>query len=180
MEKKKLNINDIPSFIDAGNYQIDLPIKDLPAWVEDHKKESGLELNPDFQRGHVWTKEQQTAYIEFVLRGGNTGRDLYFNQPGWMYDFTGDFVCVDGLQRITAICDFMADKVPVFGGYVASDIEGLKRSLCRYTVKIHINNLPTKADVLRWYVEMNEGGTPHSKEEIDRVKAMISSISKQN
>ena len=172
--KKTMNVRDIPAFIDAGNYAIDCPVHRLPEWIKDHVEECGLVLNPDFQRGHVWTKEQQTAYMEFILRGGNSGRDLYFNQPGWMNDFTGDFVCVDGLQRITAICDFMADKVPVFGGYVASEIEGLKQTLCRYTMKIHVNNLPTKNDVLRWYVEMNEGGTPHTAEEIARVKAMIS------
>ena len=171
---KKLNVKDIPHFIDTGNYSIDLPVKDLPKWIEEHKKDLGLVLNPDFQRGHVWTKEQEIAYIEFILRGGKTARDLYFNQPGWMGDFSGDFVCVDGLQRITAILNFLADKIPVFGKYVASDIEGLNRNLCRYTMKIHINNLPTKDDVLKWYVEMNEGGTPHTKEELARVKNMIS------
>lgn len=170
----KMSVKDIPAFIDAGNYSTDIPLHHLPQWVNDHIEEYGLVLNPDFQRGHVWTKEQQTAYMEFVLRGGNSGKDLFFNHPGWMCSFAGDFVCVDGLQRITAICDFLDDKVPVFGGHLASDIVDLRETLCRYNMKIHINNLPTKKDVLRWYVEMNEGGTPHSKAEIERVKEMIS------
>ena len=170
--ENKLNINNIPRYIDAGNYAVDLPLKELPSWVKDHE-EQGLQMNPDFQRGHVWTKEQESAYMEFILRGGNTARDFYFNQPGWMKDFKGDFVCVDGLQRITAICNFLEDKVPVFGGYVASEIEGLDKRALRYTLKIHINNLPTKNDVLRWYIEMNDGGTPHTKAEIERVKKMI-------
>lgn len=40
-----------------------------------------FELNPDFQRGHVWTDSQRTAYAEAFIRKA-TGRIL-FNCPGW-------------------------------------------------------------------------------------------------
>lgn len=172
MEKKILKFKDIPQYTDPGNYAVNYPLRDIPKWVEEHVEELGLQLNPDFQRGHVWTSEQEVAFMEFILRGGNTGNHLYFNHPGWQDDFKGDFVCVDGLQRITTICKFFEDKVPVFGGYVASQIEGLNR-LGRYYMKIHVNNLQTKKEVLKWYLEMNEGGTPHSKEELDRIRKML-------
>ena len=32
----------------------------------------GLQFNPDFQRGHVWTEGQQIAFMEFLLKGGKT------------------------------------------------------------------------------------------------------------
>ena len=41
------------------------------------------------------------------------------------------------------------------------------------TVRIHINDLPTKEEVLRWYLEMNAGGTPHSADEINRVNSLL-------
>ena len=31
----------------------------------------------------------------------------------------------------------------------------------------------TEEDVLTWYIEMNTGGTPHTKEEIDKVKQLL-------
>lgn len=34
----------------------------------------------------------------------------------------------------------------------------------------------TKEEVLQWYVDMNTGGTPHTNEEIERVKKMIKEI----
>jgi hypothetical protein len=37
---------------------------------------------------------------------------------------------------------------------------------------VHVNDLKSKKEVLTWYIEMNAGGTPHSKEEIDRVTAL--------
>lgn len=50
-----------------------------------------LQLNPEFQREHIWTQGQQEKYIEFILRGGKSGRDFYFN---WNRK-TDEFVCVD-------------------------------------------------------------------------------------
>ena len=36
-----------------------------------------------------------------------------------------------------------------------------------------VNNLQTKKEVLQWYVDMNAGGTPHTNDEIERVRRMI-------
>jgi hypothetical protein len=128
---------------------------------------------PDFQRGHVWTEQQQIAFVEFLLQGGKSGKDIMFNHPGWMKSFEGDFVLVDGLQRLTAVLRFLKDEISVFGGVKCSEFEDKlpsSISLC-----FHINDLPTKAAVLKWYLEMNSGGTPHSEEEIARVQNMLKS-----
>ena len=93
---------DIPRYIRA-NYQVDYPLSYFEKWLKEEEEEAGLQLNPDFQRGHVWTEAQQIAYIEFLLRGGKTGRDLYFNCPEFHHknevsNYT-DYVCVDGLPN---------------------------------------------------------------------------------
>ena len=41
------------------------------------------------------------------------------------------------------------------------------------TLKVHINNLKTKKEVLTWYLEMNTGGTVHTDDELDRVRKML-------
>lgn len=38
---------------------------------------------------------------------------------------------------------------------------------------LNVNDLKTKREVLQWYVQMNNGGTPHSAEEIERVKKLM-------
>lgn len=176
-KEKKMSykkFKDIPRLITA-NYAVDYPLPHLVKWIEREQQEAGLQLNPDFQRGHVWTEMQQIAYIEFLLRGGKTGRDVYLNNPEWHHkrpesDYK-DYVCVDGLQRITAISKFINNAIPVFGT-LYKDFED-KLSSIHDTIRVHINDLPTKRDVLQWYIEMNEGGTPHSKEEIERVKCLM-------
>lgn len=174
---KITKFKDIPQLINVGSYQINMPLEyiidKIKKWEEDEYY--GLQLIPDFQRGHVWTEEQQIAYIEYLLKGGKSARIIYFNMPSWMdksrtdYD---DFVCVDGLQRLTAVIKFMNNELKVFGSYY-NEFEDNLRNI---DLLFNINNLQTKKEVLQWYIEFNSGGTPHSNEEIERVKNMLKEI----
>jgi hypothetical protein len=136
-------------------------------YIETHK----LQLCPDFQRGHVWTSEQKEAYIEYILMNGSSGKNVYFNHPGWMSSFDGEFVLIDGLQRINAVLDFINNKVKAFGQYRNEYTN--KYILSHACFDFHISKVQTRKEVLRWYLLMNTGGTPHSKEEIDKVKSLF-------
>lgn len=39
-------------------------------FIHDAVQNQGLQMQPWFQRQHVWTEDQQVAYIEFFLKGG--------------------------------------------------------------------------------------------------------------
>ena len=114
-----MTFKDIPQFISDGSYCVNISMEHLVDWIDRMIKEDGLQLCPDFQRGHVWTEDQQVKFLEFIFHGGKTGRTLYFNDPHWhdVRPETGyrDFVCVDGLQRITAIQKFLNNDLRVFG-----------------------------------------------------------------
>ena len=170
-----MNFLDIERFTDVGNYEVNMPLSHLERSV-DGWEEEGLEMNPDFQRGHVWTEDQQIAYVEFFLRGGMTNRVIYFNHPSWMHKSKtsyNDFVLVDGLQRITALLRFLRNEIKVFGTYL-KDFEGeLGTARSHMNLKININQLQTKKEVLNWYIEMNTGGVVHTDEEINRVKILL-------
>lgn len=85
-----------------------------------------------------------------------------------------DFVCVDGLQRLTAIRKFVDGKIPLFGSYFNEFEDAM--SLVKDCIKVNINDLKTEKEVLQWYVDMNSGGTPHTNEEIERVERMIQEL----
>ena len=174
-----MRYSDIPKLTNCGDYAIDAGIENLVEHINEWEEELGLQLCPDFQRGHVWNEHQQIAYIEYLIRGGESGRDVYFNHPGWMSNFNGEFVCVDGLQRITAIKRFIGCEIPAFGAYYDQyeDKRAMRRNI---TIRIHVNDLKTRAEVLRWYVEMNEGGTPHTEKELDRVRRMAAEAEKED
>jgi len=178
-----MKFDDIPQFTRSGNWECDFPYDYFVREINRMVKEEGLQLNPDFQRGHVWTEEQQVKYIEFILKGGNTAKTVYFNHPSWESGGIakkGEFVCVDGLQRITAIKQFIYNQIKVFGCYFDEyeDKKVFGRQLLG--LKINVNSLQTKREVLQWYLEMNIMGTPHSEKEIDKVKSMINELKKEN
>lgn len=169
-----MRYKDIPQFTRAGGWECDFDfpfrfVREIDRMI----KEDGLQLNPDFQRGHVWTDDQQIAYIEFLLRGGKTARVIYLNNPNWQIhksDSYTDFVCVDGLQRITAIKRFVNDEIPVFGAYQSEyeDVPSISTSM-----KINVNDLKTRREVLQWYIDFNAGGTIHTDVEIQKVRMLL-------
>lgn len=176
--EKITSYKQIPKFTNEGVYHVDMQPTWLIKWIQEEETTMGLELNSNFQRGHVWTREQQIAYVEYRLRGGKSGVDLYFNCSFWFEGKRGNtgyqaYVCVDGLQRITAWAAFLNDEFPVFGSF-ASEFTDKFPIGC--TMKIHVNDLKTEEEVLQWYIDMNAGGTPHSKEEIDKVQKLLEQV----
>jgi len=186
-----MNLKDIPQFCQDGHYQVDTCLDMFEENIKRYEVEYGLILNPDFQRGHVWSRDQQIAFVEYFLKGGRSGRTLYFNHPFWMRwqekykpETYHDFVVVDGLQRITALLAFVRGELPAFGLYVysllnppnAERFDGKLMTLeCNSNLIININNLPTRAKVLNWYLQMNSGGTPHTEAELKKVRDMLRS-----
>jgi len=162
-----MNFKDIKQLTSAGSYQINMPLlfmeKTLDEWIND-KEYFNLQLNPDFQRGHVWTEQQQVAYIEYLLKGGKSARVIYFNKPSWgskahVQDNYDDFVCVDGLQRLTACKKFMNNELKAFGVYL-NEFEG--KLPMDVDLLFNVNDLKTRKEVLQWYIEFNSGGTVHT------------------
>lgn len=177
-------LNKIIKPLRTAKYECDFDFRYLRTALTGFEQDyGGLELDPDFQRGHVWTEFQQTHYIENILRGvvSSSGFLVQFNCPNWDNDddeYSGDlppgFQCIDGLQRITAVLDFIDGKVKPFGlnvddlDYSAFSIRG---SLHRFRIAVH--NFQSKKELLQHYIDLNAGGTPHSKEELDRVRQML-------
>jgi len=170
----RLDIKTIKQYTSVGGYHVTHSLGYIKDKIERWQKEQNLQLNPDFQRGHVWTETQQILFIEHIFKSkDNLSRTppIYFNHPGWMTSFEGEFVCVDGLQRITAILKFLNGELKIFGGYDINHIDNL--DINDYYIPVSINNLKTRAEVLNWYLELKSGGTVHSNEEINKVKKLL-------
>lgn len=171
MEKILRSLDEIPKFIHGGHYSVTVDWDYIEQWIED-KKQHDVDLDPDFQRAHVWTQDKQIRYVEFILRGGESSRVIYWNCPGWMNDFRGPMLLVDGKQRLEAVRAFLRGEIPAFGTFIGDWEERLLRK-ARAHFTFNVNNLDTRAEVLQWYLDLNSGGVVHTQEEIDKVKAML-------
>lgn len=106
---KTIRSKSVPQLIPTGNYIVSHRLDALKGTIDRYKKEHNLDMNPDFQRGHVWNMEQRLRYVEFVLQGGKSN-PIYFNCKGWMGDFDGQMVIVDGKQRLTSLLMFLDES----------------------------------------------------------------------
>jgi hypothetical protein len=167
-----MRFRDIPQFPRAG-YQVNVSWSDLRDHI-DHHEEPRLNLEPDYQRGHVWTKKQQIAYVEYGLMGGESSMTLTSNCPGWMRDFRGPYELVDGLQRVTAVLRFLDGDIPAFGGLYREYTDRL--TITGPSFLWRVMSLPTRAEVLRLYLLINAGGVVHSEEEIERVRNLLDDV----
>lgn len=164
---------DIPQFPTA-RYEVDVSWRSiesqLESWDERSDGMGGLDLDPDFQRAHVWTRAQQVAYIEYQLMGGEVGKQIIFNSPDWGYSYKAPTQLVDGKQRLEAVRSFIRGDFQVFGYFCSAFQDKIPTNL---VLKFRVCTLKTRAEVLRLYLNINAGGTPHTKEELDRVRALL-------
>lgn len=184
-DKRTADLEKIIRPLRTASYECDFDFRHLHKSLDDLASDwGGLDLNPDFQRGHVWSPDQQRHYIENILRGvvSTSGFLVQFNCPNWDDDqYAGDlprgFQCIDGLQRITAVLGFMHGLVMPFG-LTASELDNSRFSTrgAKYRLRVAVHNFQNKADLLQHYLDLNAGGTPHSMEEIERVMKMRNAL----
>ena len=169
-------ITDIPKLTQYPPYKVNTRLSFLPNLVKSWLDDENLDLYPDFQRGHVWSNIQRVKFVEFILKGGKTS-PLYFNTNTPYISYTptpiNSFVIVDGLQRLTSLLLFLDDKLKVFD-HLKSEIIDIDILLRELYITILINDLPTKKQILQWYLEINSFGTPHTLSEISKVQYLLS------
>jgi hypothetical protein len=165
-----MKFSEIKQFIRSGTYEVNVQWKYLleSSYFIDPPK---LDLNPDFQREHVWDNNKRIKYLEFILRGGKSSKIIYLNCPGWMNNFKGPFEVVDGKQRLESVIRFLNNEIPIFGNNFLKDFED-KLPLSADLI-FNVNNLETREEVLQWYLDLNSGGVVHTEEELSRVKQLL-------
>lgn len=73
--------NDTP--FPAQKYQINVGFTFLEQQLQSMSEGHSLELDPDFQRAHVWSEAQQSSYVEYLMQGGPSARVIYWACEGW-------------------------------------------------------------------------------------------------
>jgi hypothetical protein len=163
-----MRFEDIPP-IAAARYEVDVSWLHLEMNLASYA-EQGLNLDPDFQRPHVWTESQQVRFVEHMLAGGTSPRHIYFNAPRWR-EGKGPIELIDGKQRLAAARKFLRNELGVFGGHLYCDMGQMTSVGIQF--RFHVHSFQTRAEVLEWYLQMNSGGSVHTEEEIARVQAML-------
>lgn len=135
---------------------------------------------PDYQRGHVWTDTQAGRFMGFLLEWGTS--PVIFVQR-WAASVGHPDEVIDGKQRLTAVSRWTNNEIPaIFADPSQSPMflrDFTKADQRNFTgpggptLTIQYVGYTTRAEVMAFYLRLNTGGTPHSTEEIERVRGMI-------
>jgi len=162
----KLSFQDIKPFFSWGSYEVDVSWVSLEDWISNFEQYGQeVDINPDFQRGHVWTEQQQIKFVEYKLRRGRSSGTLLWNCIDWNGANKEPIQLVDGKQRITAVRRFMNNEIKVFNQFY-KEFTGVLRMTGETRFKMHVNQL-------EWYLQLNNGGVVHTEEEINRVRQLL-------
>lgn len=87
-----------------------------------------IKLNPEYQRKHRWTEEYSSKLIESLILNIPVPL-IYISQDIDVDDEVDDEIArysvIDGQQRLTAIRDFLTNKLTLIGLEVLDDLNGL-------------------------------------------------------
>lgn len=132
-------------------------------------------LNPDFQRHKVWKGVQKSQFIESAILGLPLP-PIYFKR-----DNMSRLVIVDGLQRTTAIQEFMGNQLRLEGLETLTQLNGLTYKEIKNTENLKVYATKLEDNQLFCYIlqksvpmsvvydifnRINTGGTKLSRQEI--------------
>lgn len=160
------------------DFDIDVMLCRQPEVAAESERALLCWLLPPWQRPEVWTEAQKARFIEGIFLGLGAGYYVV-NQMDW--DESGRRPMagwlIDGQQRLTAIRDFVDEKLTIFGRWRHSDLEAavlLKRFRRVVFPCFEIEYQSDERRLKDLYDRLNFGGTAHSQEDRDRLSSASS------
>ena len=135
-----------------------------------------INIDVDFQRGHVWTQRQQELFVGHVLEGGEAPPLILNEGP------RGEFckICdlIDGKQRLTACRRWAKGEIDaeLYDGtrISALHMDEIDRRICSTTIGLRFATVHlTRQESLELYLKLNRGGSIHTDQEIEHVRQLL-------
>lgn len=135
-----------------------------------------LVLDPPFQRGSVWTVDQQVAWIESILE--DLPLPTFFINRVDTYEASNmkPDVVIDGRQRLEATLAFMDGRLIVRGESYLDQPDNIKRKLRTVSVNVRYSDFKTEAECVALYLTLLKAGTAHTKHEIEKAQDYLASL----
>lgn len=117
---------------------------------------------PSWQRGLVWSEQQQVKLLESCWLGLPIGTYTFNRKYGSKYDN----LLIDGQQRLYAIQCYLEDRFDVFG-YKWSETTVIDKRRFKHSVKFgsYICETDDEQYLRNYYNMMNFGGTAHTDDQ---------------
>jgi len=134
-------------------------------------RDTGLDLNPDYQRGNVWSLQQKRSLIESIFKNIDIGKFTIIRRP-FKEDLEHHYEVLDGKQRIIAISEFFEGRY-IYRGKRYQDLHPFDQHHFRdYAISYAETEPLTNEQKYRYFLKLNTTGQPHDQEHLNKVKEM--------
>lgn len=139
----------------------------------DYYYRNNLNMEPDYQRGHIWTHTDKVSLIDSIFNNIDIGKFVFI--------FTGyvgnsHYEVLDGKQRMTALVEFYEGRFKYRG---KTFYEMHWRDQCHFEnyhiVYARTENVMTNEQRYRYFLKMNTQGHAQDPTHIEYVKNLLKS-----
>jgi len=136
----------------------------------------GFDLDPDYQREHIWTEQQKIDLIDSIFRNIDIGKFTIIRRP-WGNDPHKPatpllYEVLDGKQRITAIVDYFLNRFKYKGKYFSELCPRDRGHFKHYRISYAECEPLTQEQKYRYFLKLNTCGTPVDPNHIKKVQEM--------
>lgn len=132
----------------------------------------GVDMNPEYQRGNVWSLEDKVALIDSIFNDIEIGRIVLMKR-----DYSDErkeaYEIIDGKQRLTALTEFYEDRFQ-YKGLFFSQMHPFDQNHFE-NKQMAVIEAPemSREQVIEYFIRVNISGRPVNPEHLEKVKAMI-------
>lgn len=137
---------------------------------------SGIDLSPEYQRGNVWTPDDEVKLIESIFLGADIGKFVLVERDFAKVDYDHNGCCyemLDGKQRLTALARFYEDRF-TYKGKTHSQLNWADQCHFRdYPVSYaQVNDMPLERKC-RLFLALNTSGHVCAQAHLEMVRRMM-------
>jgi hypothetical protein len=135
----------------------------------------GVDFNPSYQRGLVWSNKDEEKLIESIFNRVDIGKFVFIHL-GYSNDIM--YEVLDGKQRLTALYRYYTDEFK-YNGYYYSELPLKYKYIFGNTaLAVAITNKEglKEKDILNYFLKLNTTGKPMDVEHLKKIKDRYENI----
>lgn len=137
----------------------------------------GIDFNPDYQRGYVWTQEDKELLLDSVFKNIDIGKFalIRLSDAEWIERDFG-YEILDGKQRLSTLIEFYENKFAYKGKYY-NDLSWKDRiTFKNHNISVAEVQSENKKTILKYFLMLNRTGKAMDKSQLDKVENMLNEI----
>jgi hypothetical protein len=136
-----------------------------------HRSSAGVDMDPPYQRGLVWSLAQKEDLIHSIMRNIEIGKFTFIR-----HEFTEElkyyYEILDGKQRLNALCEFREGRFAYKGRHLWELSFRDQNHFTGYSASIGEVGGMTLEQKLRYFLKLNVAGVPQDPEHMKKIQIM--------